>query len=88
MHGMTLQGAQLRRPNGSHGTSEKQAVTTDVQTLLEPYNVVRPLGLGTCHTVCPSLTQPALTAQGWRLMFGFTAVRMLFGDCGLHSGLL
>ena len=83
MHGMALQGAKLRHHNGSHGTSEQQAVTTDVQTLLEPYTVVRPLGLGTCHMVIPSLTPPALTAQGWRLMFGFIAVRMFLEDCGL-----
>ena len=88
MHGMTLQGVHLRHPNGSHGTSEQQAVTTDVQTPFETYNVVRPLGLGTCHTVCPSLTLPVLTAQGWRSMFGFIAVRMLLEDCGLRFGLL
>ena len=88
MHGMTLQGAQLRNHYDSHGTSEQQAVTTDVQTLLEPYNAVRPLGLGTCHTVIPSLTPPALTAQGWRLMFGFIPVRMALEDCDLHLELL
>ena len=85
---MTLHGTQLRHHNDSHGTSEQQAVTTDVQTLLEPYNAVRPLGLGTCHTVIPSLTPLTLTAQGWRLIFGFIAVSMAVEDCGLHLELL
>ena len=46
MHGMTLQGAQLRHHNDSHGTSEQQAVTTDVQTLLDTLQRCKASGLG------------------------------------------